>query len=291
MEKWFYPLICPVCQGDLHQVNKTFRCPRSHTFDMAKEGYVNLWLAGRKSPKILGDAKEMLRARRRFLERGFYRPLIETIKAQLYPYFSTISEQSEPSQPRCLADIGCGEGYYIGQIKRYLEANLTGQPCRYFGMDLSKTAARLAARRYKTIHFFVGDVNQKILFSDRSITCLLNIFAPRNVTEFERVLAPNGHLLVVIPAPNHLANLRTELRLLDIETNKEQRVIKQFAPVFSLTKKYSITFDLSLTGEDLSDLVQMTPNYWHLSNEHWASLRQKQNIQSQVSFTLLIFGK
>jgi len=260
-------------------------CP----FDISREGYVNLLLTGQKKPKILGDTKDMVRARRNFLDRGFYSPLSDAINEYVYNHLVGGSGTNDEPLPTCAAEIGCGEGYFIGRLKYHLDSRLeTGSIC-YFGMDISREALRLAAKRYKETRFFVANVNKKILFSDHSIRVLLNIFAPRNAGEFDRVMTGDGMLLVAIPGPGHLASLRSDLGLLDIEPNKQQRVVELFAGTFKLAEKRTMEYEMHLSGEELCDLVGMTPNYWHISEETWDGIKARKRVQTEASFTILTF--
>jgi len=256
-----------------------------HSFDIAREGYVNLLLSSGKRPKIMGDTREMLRARRSFLERGFYGPLSDALNEYIHNHLVG------DAFPVCIADVGCGEGYYIGRLKRYLDSQPGLDDLCYFGLDISKEAARLAAKRYKDIHFVVASVNRKLLFPDGSVRVLANIFAPRNVAEFDRVLAQDGVLLIVIPNPGHLASLRSELNLLSIEPDKRNKVIEQFAGPFRLAGEHTVEYEMGLEGEALLSLVQMTPNYWHISDEAWDDVKAVGPVQTEASFTILEFRR
>jgi 23S rRNA (guanine745-N1)-methyltransferase len=117
----------------------------------------------------------------------------------------------------------------------------------------------------------------------------LNIFAPRNVLEFGRVIVPGGMLFVVIPNVDHLLNLRTNLSLLGIEANKQQRVVAQLARTFKLVNERTIAYELHLNGEELHHLIQMSPSYWHFSEEGWDRLKGVRRIQTKASFVVLGF--
>jgi 23S rRNA (guanine745-N1)-methyltransferase len=277
-------LICPVCGAGLAEADGALKCPLAHSFDIAREGYVNLLLMGRKRPKVLGDTREMLRARRDFLGRGLYEPLSDAINERVCGYLVDASSA-------CIADVGCGEGYYIGRLKHYLDGQQAWDDICYFGLDVSKEAARLAAKRYKAVRFIVGDVNRNVLFADRSIRVLLDVFAPRNAVEFDRVVAQDGVLLVVIPGPGHLANLRSEFDLLSIEPDKQRRVVEQFAGAFRLAGEYPIAYQISLDGADIFNLIRMTPNYWHSSKETLDRAKTMGNARTEVDFTILEFHR
>jgi SAM-dependent methyltransferase len=174
------------------------RCSNSHTFDIAREGYVNLL---RK--KLPGDTKEMLVARRDFLERNHYQPLSDMLNQLVHAYLAT------SSSPINILDAGCGEGYYLGRLQQYLTDQHYQIQC--IGLDISKEAIRMAARHYKQSCFVVANLKERVVLADDALHIILNIFAPRNPAEFTRVLVPGGLLLVAIPAPDHLLQLRSAL--------------------------------------------------------------------------------
>jgi 23S rRNA (guanine745-N1)-methyltransferase len=284
-----WPLICPICEAGLTRVDNVLKCPNAHAFDISREGYVNLLLPGRRRQKVLGDTKDMLRARRRFLDRGFYTPLSDGINEHIYDHLLEASSLDRLSSPACIADLGCGEGYYVGQLKRYLDERSACSAVRYFGADISKEAARLAAKRYSGIWFFVGSTKHRVLLADESVQVVLNVFAPRNPVDFARVSVRGGLLLVVIPHPGHLANLRSELDLLGMEADKRERVVEQMSGSFELVGEQTMAYDIALNKDDVSDLIQMTPNYWHLSERTRRASGAVREVCTTAGFTILGF--
>jgi 23S rRNA (guanine745-N1)-methyltransferase len=278
-----HPLICPVCGAGLAQEGNTLRCAQSHSFDIAREGYVNLLLV-KKKLKILGDTKEMLRARRAFLERGHYRPLSDAINRRVHDHLARTGPAIVHTN---IAEVGCGEGQYIGRLRGRLKRD---DVC-YFGLDISRDAVKLAAKRHPGIRFVIAGINKRILLEDRSIQVLLNIFAPRNSTEFDRIITHDGLLLVVIPNPNHLEDLRASLGLLGLEADKRERTVEQFDGVFALSQEQSIEYEMALDQETLSNLVRMTPNAWHLTEETMRKLNSLQSAQTTASFRVLQFTR
>ena len=247
-------------------------------------------VGGRRKPKALGDTADMLRARRRFLDRGHYAPLSDAINARVRGHLLELPER--PGHPAlCVADIGCGEGYTIGRLKHYLDADAALDGVRCFGMDVSKEAVRLAARRYESIWFFVADVWKRVLLAAGSVQVLLDVFAPRNAAEFARVLSPDGLLLVAIPTADHLASVRSRFGLLGIEADKEQRVVERFAGAFKLAGKDAVEYEVRLSGAEVRDLVQMTPSSWHTSPERKDKIAHGPGATTQVSVTLLAFSR
>jgi SAM-dependent methyltransferase len=284
-------LICPVCGGSLARVGRTLKCSLLHSFDISREGYVNLLRTSGKRPKILGDTGDMLLARRGFLGRGYYAPLSDAINHRVAHYLGGPPRCYKGPAPTCIVEVGCGEGYYVGRLKRHLDDKVGGEGICYFGMDISKDAARLAAKRYGEIRFIVADIKQKALFSDASVGVVLNVFAPRNPIELARITAPGGMLLVAIPSPDHLESLRARLSLLGIEADKEQRVAEQFAGTFRVAGAQTLAYDMHLNGQDLVNLVRMTPNYWHTPEDAWDEVKAVGSAHTRASFTLLEFHR
>jgi 23S rRNA (guanine745-N1)-methyltransferase len=72
-------LRCPVCGEMLIKEAREYHCPKGHRFDRAKQGYVNLLRSQRSSKRNHGDDRDMIVARREFLEKGYYLPLRELL--------------------------------------------------------------------------------------------------------------------------------------------------------------------------------------------------------------------
>ena len=172
-------ITCPVCKDVLVFSQKSAACEKGHSFDIAKEGYLNLLLRTGKVPVVQGDTLEMLKARRGFLEKGYYDDLVTNLRSLIEKH-----AQESPKAAYDILDVGCGEGYYLGSL---LEKQVV-PGARYYGTDISKPAIALAAKKYPKALFFVADTNTFLPFADGSIDILLNIFAPRNAGEFDRVL-------------------------------------------------------------------------------------------------------
>lgn len=281
------PLTCPICNAPLLRTDNTYRCVTGHSFDIAREGYVNLLPPQHRTRGMEGDMPEMLRARRRFLEAGYFAPLLKLLAERVAGILDTAGSlpQDYSGGAPCIAEIGCGEGYYIGGIGELLRERYGLSP-RLCGMDLSKAAMRLAARRYPEVQFFVGDVNRRIYLADSSLRVLLDIFAPRNPAEFARVLTPGGRALIVIPAPSHLASIRAEFGLLEIQEEKEQRVLERFAGDFKLLDRAELRYPLHLPPAAVTDLIAMGPSQWH-REPGWALPQGAPPLASEAAFVIL----
>src|SRR5438067_962431 len=115
-------LICPVCAAPLTQVGAALRCQHRHSFDIARQGYVNLLLANRQTANLPGDTKDMLLARRAFLERGHFAPLSNTVNRAVYDYLAR--QPGREIINGAILDAGCGEGYYLGRLMGRLSDRL-----------------------------------------------------------------------------------------------------------------------------------------------------------------------
>lgn len=268
-------LACPVCHTGLSQSGTALKCDNGHSFDIAREGYINLLLQKRS-----GDAKEMLAARRSFLERGFYAPLSDAVNELVRTHLQDV--------PLHVLDAGCGEGYYLDRLQKALAPLQSGY---YIGLDVSKEAIKMAAKRYRQLFFVVADVKQQLVLADGVIHAILNIFAPRNSGEFARVTSVGGILIVVIPSPEHLLRLRTTLGLLGMEEQKQQHVKEQFAGAFEFIASSSIAYSMHLNKEEIEQVVMMTPNYWHLSDETREAMRGLEEIETEAAFSAMVFKR
>ena len=237
----------------------------------------------------MGDTKEMLVARRAFLDGGHYQPLVTTITTLISGYLHGEGENGLPYIN--ILDAGCGEGYYLGQVQRELGQVLPDAHIEYIGLDIAKEAMRMAAKRYKGIHFLVANLKERLVFANDTLHVLLNIFAPRNAEEFARVVTLGGIVLIVIPAPQHLQQLRGTLGLLSIEENKQEHVIEQFAPYFTYMGATAVNSTLRLNRQELLQSVMMTPNYWHMSDEIKAVMEGLHEIETEIAFSCLVFRK
>ena len=191
---------CPLCQSALTLQQRSWSCQAGHSFDVAREGYVNLLPVQQKKSLEPGDNNQMMLARRAFLEAGHYQALSTQVNQLL-------SEVVAPQSP--LLDIGCGEGYYSARLADHLTAEL-------YALDISKTAIRYAAKRYPQLHCAVASSYQ-LPYQTASFAALLRIYAPSEAGEMVRVLKPGGFLLSVSPAPEHLLQFKqaayTQVRL------------------------------------------------------------------------------
>ncbi|PWR07143.1 23S rRNA methyltransferase [Micromonospora acroterricola] len=255
-------LRCPVCGEPLAEVTTgttaALRCPRRHSFDIARQGYVNL-LAGR-APHA-GDSAEMMAARADFLAAGHY----DLIPAALADAASQAVRHLRETRPEAavldayplVVDAGAGTGRYLGAVLAALP-DAVG-----LALDVSKPALRRAARAHPRAAAALADTWQRLPLADASTAVLLNVFAPRNGPEFHRVLDPAGALLVVTPAADHLTELVDALDLLRVDPDKADRVAGSLGGHFTPVGSALHRAELTLTRPEVATLVGMGPSAWH----------------------------
>lgn len=262
-------LRCPVCGGALLLVGRTLRCPKAHSFDLAKEGYANLLAIQKKHAAAPGDGKEMVRARRAFLAAGHYAPLMQTL-----------AELAAELPHTHVVDAGCGEGSY----DRYL-CDALGE-IQLVGFDLSKEAVRLAAKRVPEGAFCVGG-SFSAPVRDGWADLLLNIFSPFAGAEFHRMLRPGGHLIYAVPTARHLYGLKEVL----YKTPYENEVKKTRYDGFAFVEERQATATLTLQGESVQQLFAMTPYYWNTPADGAARLANCNTLTTEIGFRYLVYRK
>ena len=190
-------LRCPSCRLDLKAAAGALACRNRHSFDLAREGYVNLLAGGRRHPAEDGDRLDRLKHRATFLEAGHFDFIAAAIRSHLQQIAALPTDRS------CrVLDAGSGTGHHLARIVADL-----GLPVVGLGLDIAAAAARRAARRWPGLAFAVVDLWADWPVHDATFDLVISIFAPKNFAETARVLAPGGWLAVVYPGPNRLAEL------------------------------------------------------------------------------------
>ncbi len=265
-------LRCPVCARPLAAATDTraLRCPRRHSFDLARQGYVTL-LAGR-APHV-GDTADMVAARAGFLAAGHYDVISSALAEAAASALATPTgpagadgnadraadgaQRADFGAYPLVVEAGAGTG-------RHLAAVLSAWPDAVgLALDVAKPALRRAARAHPRAAAALADTWQRLPLADRSVAVLLDVFAPRNGDEFHRVLHPAGVLLVVTPTDAHLAELVDVLGLLRVDPAKADRVADSLAGRFTPEHTAVHTARLTLDRAEVRTLVGMGPSAWH----------------------------
>ncbi len=241
---------CPICRGLLKAEHKSWSCEKSHRFDQAREGYVNLLPVNKKHSRDPGDNAGMMSARRRFLNLGYYQPLLSQMAATLQ------------GLEGCWLDIGCGEGWYTQGLQSASHS--------FDGIDISRSAIRMAAKSYRDCRFAVAS-SYDLPFFDQSFLGLVNVFAPLEAAEASRVLKPKGYLLRLSPGPEHLFAIKKMLYDKPHLHTAQETVVSGF----ELIQANRVQAEFGLNETDiLGDLILMTPYAWKLQTTSIEALEQ-----------------
>ena len=261
-------LLCPLCGAVLNKEEKSYRCENRHSFDIARQGYVNLLPVQQKHSLNPGDTKEQVASRREFLSAGFYAPIADAL----------CHSAKELGCAGPILDVGCGEGYYSSQVAAALNTELVG-------LDISKEAVRFAAGKYKNAQWLCGTA-ARLPVADGSAGLVMSLFALTVPAEFHRVLRKDGLFFQVLAAEDHLLGLKSIIypELL----HKEKDTVPE-EPGFDLVKSVPIRFPFTVEGQQVRNLLSMTPHVYRISKEGAARLAETQILTDTASCVLNIY--
>ena len=245
----FLALACPLDGEPLIQTGTAWCCPAGHNFDVARQGYTHLLPVHNKRSRHPGDSKEMVAARRRFLNSGCYQPIADAVNR------AVLGEGADEPLLRCL-DAGCGEGYYLRELG---EACPEGKTLEALGVDISKWAVLAAAKQDKRPAWVVA-TNARLPVLSASVDRVLCLFGFPVYAEFARVLKPGGLLIQVDAGPEHLR----ELREIIYPTLKPEKTAvpedpEGFITLSTATERFPLALD---SQERIADLLAMTPHLY-----------------------------
>ncbi len=172
-------LACSVrdCGLPLDRRARTFVCPRGHSYDVARSGYVNLLQPQDRRSLNAGDSKEAVEARARLLAMGVGRALVDEVVQQAL----ALSLSERP----IVVDLGSGSGDTLAALA-------TARTIEGIGLDLSTAAAECAARRFPTLTWVVANADRRLPLLDGRVDLVLSLHGRRNPLECARIIAPNG---------------------------------------------------------------------------------------------------
>ena len=263
-------LLCPICGEQLNKMDRQYRCMHNHSFDIARQGYVNLLTVQQKHSLNPGDTREQVLSRREFLEAGFYAPIAEKL----------MENAKELGISGQILDVGCGEGYYSAQLADALDAPLTG-------LDISKEAVRCAAAKYKGKQWLCATAAH-IPVEDRSVSLLTSLFALTLPQEYARVLKEGGYYFQVLAAEDHLLGLKSIIY--DQLNFKEKNTVPEL-PGFELVKSIPIRFSFTVEGRQIQNLFSMTPHVFRIGKSGAERLAQTQTLTDTASCVLNVYRR
>ena len=261
---------CPICQSPLALADRIYRCEQNHCFDLAKEHYVNLLPVQFKHSKNPGDNKAMVNARRAFLEKGYYQPLVDLLVEKYLEWGHSKGK---------LLDAGCGEGYYTHQHQQAQN--------QVYGVDIAKEAIKKAGKKYHDCHFSVGTLS-KLPFTDSYFDWVVSIYAPILEAEFTRVLSERGYLITVTPGANHLAELKQQVYQNALPHDETRQPITEL----TLIDEWQLSYSMKLaSGEDCLNLLSMTPFAFKATEQVKDWLAKQVDFNCQADFLIKLYQK
>jgi 23S rRNA (guanine745-N1)-methyltransferase len=266
-------LRCPHCRQRMARADGTLRCAAGHSFDIARQGYVSLLPAGASGG---GDTAPMVHARNEFLAAGHFAPIAAALAG---------AATTPGTGPGRIVDVGAGTGYYLAAVLDRVPG------AAGLALDVSKHALRRAARAHPRIGAVGCDAWRPLPVADHVADVVLNVFAPRGGAELRRILRPGGVLLVITPAPEHLAELIRPLGLLSVDERKRERLEDNLGPHFSVEGETEHRGVMTLSRDDLAALAGMGPSAWHTDqdaiNQRIARLPDPMPVTRAVTLTVL----
>ena len=250
-------LACPSCGAPLadDEDEGALRCSAGHSFDRARQGHVTLLPPGHRPPS--GDSAPMVADRMAFLAAGHYAGISAALGDAVL--------DGEGTAPSTLLDLGGGTGQHLAAVLDRAPA-ATGVV-----LDSSPYAARRAARAHPRVMAVVADTWARLPVRDAVLDRVLVVFAPRNGPEIARVLRPAGRLVVVTPAPHHLAEIVGPLGLLRVDPDKGERLSASLEPHLRPVATTAHRQTLLLDRAAVATLVGMGPHARHLTGDGLAA--------------------
>lgn len=248
-------LRCPIDGGSFTGDDRRLVCSAGHSFDLARQGYVNLASTGRRRAKVLSDDVAMVSARERFLATGGFSAIREAVARRAT---STASTRSK----RLIVELGAGTA-------AYLRTALDSDPQAHgIAVDLSVPATIRASRSHERTTAIVADSWQPLPIADSCADAVIVAFAPRHLPEIARILRPDGQLVLASALPNHLQELRDQFGLLSVSSKNSARLERSATDVgLAMREQATVQFTLTLDRQATADLILMGPNAWHVDHE------------------------
>lgn len=274
-------IICPICKEKLIKEGRTYKCSKNHSFDLSKSGHVNLLLDNQKHSKMPGDDKDMVLSRKHFLEKNYYKGISDKLNEII---LKNIPENSDKKIN--ILDIGCGEGYYTGNLKNFLDKNNIQN--EIIGIDISKEAVISASKSHKGINWIVASATN-IPVCDESLDFIICMFAKIIPEEKMRTLKKGGKLIIVSTGENHLLQMKEvvyENVRKDFYSPIEDLKIFKYLETINCTYKTFIR-----ENESIKNLFNMTPYRWRSPREGIERLFSLNELETSVDVNFDIFTK
>jgi len=262
-------LSCPLCHKPLTLEGRSWQCENHHNYDIARQGYVNLLLNPDKASNNPGDSRESLDARRAFLTKGWYRPILDDVLEAIRTYAPGAKD---------ILDLGCGEGWYTAEAFKQMPE------CTFYGLDISKLGVRMATRYTKDIVWMVGN-SKNLPIEDHSLDAIMALFTVVNSDEIARTLKQDGIMVHVTANRNHLIEIKH--LIYDEVFVKSDEHIRQ---PFDVLESHDLTKTIHIDNrEDALNLLKMTPHYYHIRQDKRPVLDELQALDVTIDVKVTVY--
>lgn len=281
----FSRLVCPIDSEPLILIDDTrYVCTHNHSFDIARQKYVNLLPIQDKRSKHPGDSKEMVLARKQFLDTGVYEPIAERLNQLVLEEIARATRSD-----MAIMDAGCGEGYYLDKLKQAALADASDKVLSLLGMDISKPAVHVATQRDRQNIQWVVGTNRNPPVEASSLNLILCMFGYPMFDVFAKALAAKGSVLLVESGEQHLIELR---RIIydEIKPAASPDYSDAHSAGFAVIAESTLTTRTDgLSDAQISDLLLMTPHFFKVNQSKRNKVLEAQNLSLtiDVRFTLL----
>ncbi|WP_221798857.1 putative RNA methyltransferase [Oceanobacter mangrovi] len=284
-------LACPVCgeplpeqPGDTDKRGAARRrcCSNNHSFDRARQGYFNLLMVNQKKSRNPGDNADMVLARRRFLDGGFYQPIADAINQAIGADLAARPATEKSFQ---IADNGCGEGYYTSVLHQHLLANQLQH--QLYGIDISRDAVKTACQRTRDIEWLVGS-GGKLPFMSRSLDMIFSVFTPVMAEKWSTLLKPGASVWLILPAAEHLLELREHIYD-EVQTDEYSPVAEMAAASFEFDQQQRMQARVDVPASAIPDLLTMTPHGWRIREDKRQQVTSLEGLNVTLAVNLYRF--
>lgn len=276
---------CPMDGLALAAGGAQMRCPAGHSYDVAREGYCNLLLVQHKASRDPGDSKEMVAARRSFLDRGHFAPIAD----RAYAVASFALDRTRERTTTVL-DAGCGEGYFLQRFGELATADADQGVLALAGIDVSKWAVKAAAKRKIDAAWAVAS-NKQPPFVAGSIDLVLCLFGFPVWLGFRKVQPPGGSVLLVDPGLDHLAELR-EIIYPQVRRTPPHSLSAAEVAGYRLAREESLRFEIMLdSAQGIQNLLAMTPHAHRVPRERRAAVESLRRLSLTVDVVLRLVNQ
>ena len=190
-----------------------------------------------------GDARAAVDARAALERVGVSQALVDAVVGRI---------NALPLPPDAVAvDLGCGTGLALGSL-------FASRAITAVGIDLSAAAVTHAARHWPGPTWVVANADRRLPLLDGCVDVVVSLHARRNPEEAARVLRPAGVLVIAVPAPDDLIELRTRVQGSGATRDRVSALVAEHQSRFALVEQFRVAHTCHLDREAQLALLATT---------------------------------